>query len=50
MNDDFIKTIYSKIDLIIFMIYFYIKNKNNLSINNQINFTINYENYKKITI
>ena len=50
MNDDFIKTIYSKIDLIIFMIYFYIKNKNNLTFNNQINFTINYENYKKITI
>ena len=50
MNDDFIKTIYSKIDLIIFMIYFYIKNKNILTFNNQINFTINYENYKKIII
>jgi hypothetical protein len=52
IDNEFVKTIYSKIDFIIFMIYFYIKNKNNLELNikSNSNFRVNYIEYKKINL
>ena len=50
IDNNFVQTINSKIDFIIFMIYFYIKNKNSLILNSNSNFRVNYIEYKKINI
>lgn len=48
INKDFLKFIYSKMDFIIFVIYFYIKNRNTFIKDN--NFSITYNLYQNNTI